>query len=128
MKEQGCFFTQEQLELLKEISELENNPKYVPPISAWPERVFVELKQNVMKNYWFSFSSLGGNNGVCIVQADTPQDAKDKAENLKLIPECDHIFCCEITDEKEISKFEFNRLYTPEDMIALGYVPKKSLV
>ncbi len=79
-----------------------------------------------MKNYWFSFSSRGGNNGVCIVQADTPEEAKDKVENLKLMPDHDHIFCCEITDKKELEKFEFNRLYTPSDMFKLGYMTTKT--
>lgn len=74
-----------------------------------------------MKNYWFSFSYKGKNNGVCIVQADTRGSAEDKLENLKLIPDYDDVACYEIDDISDEDGLDFNILYSTEEMIAKGY-------
>lgn len=74
-----------------------------------------------MKNYWFSFSFKGKNNGICIVQEENPENALDKITNLKLKPEYDDIYCVEVEDMSQEAPLEYNILYSPEEMIALGY-------
>lgn len=80
-----------------------------------------------MKIFWFSFSYKGKNNGVCVLQAGNKSEASVKI--LDFQPDYDDVFCCELkitTLAEEHPKLEFNKLYTPEDMIALGYASQKT--
>jgi hypothetical protein len=74
-----------------------------------------------MNIYWFSFSLANVNQGVCLIQADTPQEALAKCDNLKLTPEYDDIYCTESNDMSREAPLQFNRLYSPEEMIEFGY-------
>lgn len=74
-----------------------------------------------MKIFWFSFSDCMENKGVCIVKADTAEEARDKIENLGLMPEHDDIFCAELNDLDYDPGMEFNVLYSSEEMIKKGY-------
>lgn len=74
-----------------------------------------------MKIFWFSFSYQGKNNGICVVKADTEDDAYEKIENLGLLPDNDDILCQECVDLDDDPEIDFNILYSPEEMIAKGY-------
>lgn len=74
----------------------------------------------MLENYWFSFSYDGANNGVCVVQAEDAESAQDKIINLGLMPKYDDIYCCIIGDMAN-EKIGYNRLYSSEEMTALGY-------
>lgn len=74
-----------------------------------------------MNIYWFSFSFEGKNNGVCLIEAYNPEDAFDKCKNLKLMPEYDDIYCTTVNDMAMEADLQFNRLYSPEEMVENGY-------
>lgn len=78
-----------------------------------------------MKNYWFSFSFRGENKGVCLVQAETPEEALLKTFELEIHPENDDIAAFELENlEGEDSRLEFDRLYSSQEMEELGYPAK----
>ena len=64
-----------------------------------------------MNIYWFSFSFDGKNMGVCLIKADTPEEALAKCDNLRLTPEYDDIYCVESNDMSNEAPLQFNRLY-----------------
>jgi len=76
-----------------------------------------------MKKYWCSFSSKAKNMGVCIVEADSKQNALDKTINLGIHPENDDVMCIELDNLNTEPGLELNILYSNEDMIRLGYIP-----
>jgi hypothetical protein len=72
-----------------------------------------------MENYyWFSFSYKGKNQGVCLVEADTTEEARHKVLELNIAPDYDHIQCFGISE----AELPLNVLVTPEEMVKLGYV------
>lgn len=76
------------------------------------------------KYFWFSFSSVGGNVGVCIVEKDTFEEARDKVIELGIAPEHDHLQVFGISE----AELPLNVLVTPEEMVKLGYQPVKTKV
>lgn len=74
-----------------------------------------------MNTYWFSFCYGRVNKGVCLIQADTAEEALAKCDNLKLTPEYDDIFCTLANDMTGEADLQINRLYSPEEMIEFGY-------
>jgi hypothetical protein len=66
-----------------------------------------------MNYYFFSFSFQGANNGCCIVQSDTVENALQKTVDLKIHPPHDNIARFELFDNDNM---ELNRLYSPEEM------------
>lgn len=74
-----------------------------------------------MNIYWFSFSFRGKNNGVCLIEAKTLESAETIILEKKLVPENDHAICVKIDDLSQEGEFEFNRLYSPEEMRKIGY-------
>jgi len=75
------------------------------------------------KIYWFSYSFEGKNNGVCVVEAFTQQEAEEKVENLKLAPDSDDIMIIEIDDFSYDPLIQLNTYYSREEMINLNYKP-----
>lgn len=73
------------------------------------------------KTYWFSYSFNGENNGVCVVEANTVEEAKQKVEELKLAPESDDIMIIEIEDFNNDPYIKLNTYYSREDMFNFGY-------
>lgn len=78
-----------------------------------------------MKIFWLSFSLRGKNQGVCVVMADSNEEAKEKCINLGLYPENDDVACWNLTSMKKDPGIKFNRLYSEEEMIEMGYIPKE---
>ena len=76
------------------------------------------------KYYWFSFSSEGGNQGVCLVEAVTPEEAQFKVIELGIIPEHDHVQCFGISE----AELPLNVLISPEEMVKLGYTSRQTKV
>lgn len=74
------------------------------------------------KYFWFSFSHEGGNQGVCLVEADTPEEARLKVIGLNIAPEHDNVHCFGISE----AELPLNVLVTPEEMVKLGYAPVKT--
>lgn len=73
-----------------------------------------------MKTIWFSFSYKGKNNGVLITQAKDPFEAKENTKHLW--PQYDDIQFFTIENiEDENPNLKLDKLYTAEEMIALGY-------
>lgn len=70
------------------------------------------------KYFWFSFSYRGQNNGVCLIEADSPEEADDKIIALNLVPSFDDVKCFQI-DNAEI---ELNRLFSYEELVDMGYM------
>lgn len=77
-----------------------------------------------MSNYWFSFSYKGDNVGVCIVQAESIDEALIKTKKLKIHPTSDNIRVYEFDSLKDDDKLSLNRLYFKQEMIELGYLPQ----
>jgi hypothetical protein len=69
------------------------------------------------KYYWFSFSFKGKNQGVCLVETDTVEEAQDKVIELGIVPEYDHIQVFGISE----AELPLNILVSPEEIIKLGY-------
>lgn len=74
-----------------------------------------------MRNFWFSFSFKGINNGVCVVQAEDYNSALEKTISLFIHPEHDDIACYVLEDSDLDPKISFNRLYFKHEMAELGY-------
>lgn len=74
-----------------------------------------------MKTYWFSFSLNGDNNGVCIIEAESEAEGIAKLVKSNLIPNYDDVLGFEISDLSEEAALEYNRLYSCQEMIDLGY-------
>jgi hypothetical protein len=74
------------------------------------------------KYYWFSFSHAGGNQGVCLVEADTPEEARHKVIELNIAPDHDHVQCYGISKPE----IPLNVLITPKEMVELGYTSVKT--
>ena len=76
------------------------------------------------KYYWYSFSYEGKNQGVCLVEANTPEEARHKVIELKIAPEHDHGQCFGISK----AEIPLNVLVTPDEMIKLGYESVKTTI
>ena len=74
------------------------------------------------KYYWFSFSHKGENQGVCLIEADTPGEAQIKVIELGIAPHYDHVQCFRISE----AEIPLNILVTYEEMVKLGYSPVKT--
>lgn len=75
-----------------------------------------------MKNkklYWISFSYQAKNQGVCCVEAESSEEAKQVSEELGLIPINDDIFCAEIPYLE--SGMKLNVFYSKKEMKNIGY-------
>ena len=72
------------------------------------------------KYYWFSFSYQGENQGVCLVEAENSELARQKVVELGIAPQCDHIKCFGIAE----AEIPLNTLFTADEMIKSGYTPK----
>ena len=72
-----------------------------------------------MKYYWFSFSYKGKNNGVCVVEATSSEEAIQKTIDLNIHPPHDDIFSCVISELE--SGMTVDRLYSQEEMFNIGY-------
>lgn len=79
-----------------------------------------------MKIHWFSFSFEGENKGVCLVEANSREEAEDKAKNLGIFPENDDVAHYELEDLSKEIDLELNRLYSTEEMIEKGYTLRQS--
>ncbi len=73
------------------------------------------------KYYWFSFSYKGKNQGVCIVESDTIEEAQHKVIELNIAPKYDNIEYFSLLE----AELPLNVLVTPEEMIKLGYTSVK---
>lgn len=74
--------------------------------------------------YWFSFSLKGQNQGVCIINAPTLEQAREEAEDLKIWPENDHVEAY-LLNAKPVDLKE-DVLITPEELTKKGYTRVKS--
>jgi len=74
--------------------------------------------------YWFSFSFGGKNQGCCNVQAAGSEEAKQKVEDLGIMPQNDHIRAFEM-DEPELDP---DRLYSVDELKALEFKREKSTI
>ncbi len=73
-----------------------------------------------MKWFWFSFSFGGMNQGCCIVQAQSQEEALQKTIDLRIHPRHDDIQVW-IGEHETQPELEINRLYSSKEMVALGY-------
>lgn len=74
--------------------------------------------------YWFSFSYKKKNQGCCMVQAHTVEEALQKIIDLNIHPKHDDIAKFVFTDEEaaqEQKHMKPDRLYSPEELTKLGY-------
>jgi hypothetical protein len=74
--------------------------------------------------YWFSFSYKGKNQGCCMVQAHTVEEAMQKTIDLNIHPKHDNIAKFLLTDEEAVNEQSLmkpDRLYKPEELLKLGY-------
>lgn len=69
------------------------------------------------KYYWYSFAGIQGNLGVVLTQADTREEADEKAKPFT--PEGTIDVRSWELKEKELP--ECDKLYSPKEMKALGY-------
>lgn len=74
------------------------------------------------KYFWFSFSNNGKNVGVCLVEKDTIDEARDRVIELGIAPEHDHLQVFGISK----AELPLNILFTPEEMVKLGYESVKT--
>ena len=74
--------------------------------------------------YWLSFSFKGENQGVCIINAPTLEDAREKAQELKIWPENDHIEAYLLNAKPDDLKPD--TLIKAEELMKKGYVRVKS--
>ena len=76
-----------------------------------------QIKEWMIKYYWFSFSFNGKNQGCCNVEAKSEKEALQRIIDLNIHPRHDDI------EIFEIEKFELklNKLYSTQEMISLDY-------
>ena len=69
---------------------------------------------------WISFSHVGGAQGICVVEGDTPEEALDNAQSKDLVPDYDHIQLYLI--DKLDPGIEKDKFYTAEELREMGYL------
>lgn len=79
-----------------------------------------------MTYVFMSFASAhsGKNIGCCIVQVENPEDANEECKRLGIMPKaCNQARGYVLEDEKTFQEqgMELNRLYTPEEMLNMGF-------
>ena len=78
-----------------------------------------------MNIYWNSFSLKGKNQGVCLVEAETKEEALLKTKELNIHPNNDDIYTTIIFDLKA-QGLELNKLYNPDELFKSGFKQIKS--
>jgi hypothetical protein len=74
-----------------------------------------------MNTYWLSFATDGGNLGVCLVDAETLQEAIQRTHFLGINPGGEVMSFVMPTGEPEIARWGKDHLIKPEEFKAAGY-------
>lgn len=70
-----------------------------------------------MHYFWFSFSKNGKNQGCINVEAETVEQAKDKAMELGIVPKYDHVESYQLSEPE----LPLDILISPEELRSMEY-------